>query len=33
MISVWHIFWIAPMCTLFGFMMCAALVAGGDDDE
>lgn len=32
MISAWWLFLIVPASAIFGFLMCAFLVAGGDND-
>lgn len=31
MISVWHLVWIIPVCTMFGFM-AAVLIAASKED-
>ena len=28
MISAWHLAWIAPLCTVFGFVICAMFKVG-----
>lgn len=28
MISAWHLLWIIPACSIFGFMICAILASG-----
>ena len=33
MISVWHLLWIVPVATMFGFVLCALLSANKNDDD
>jgi hypothetical protein len=32
MISAWHLAWIAPLCTVFGFVICAMFKVGAAAD-
>ena len=31
MISVWHLVWIIPVCTMFGFIASALIAASKED--